>query len=218
MPIVLDHVFVCCSADGTEARSLMSLGLKEGSSKVHSGQGTANRRFFFENAYLELFWVSDAEEARREPISRTRLWERWSKRREGACPFGLVFANTAGSAGQDPPFPTWSYRPPYSPVAIDIGLGTPLTEPELFFFRFPRPADALRAEPRAHALPLANVTAVTVGLPGPSARSAPLRAVEAAGLVSFPVADEYLMTLAFDGETRSEAVDLRPELPLGLSW
>jgi hypothetical protein len=88
--------------------------------------------FFFENMYLELLWVSDAEDAQRAPAWRTRLWDRWSRRQAGACPFGLVFRGATGSPG--PPFSTWSYHPAYSEVAIDIGLGTPLSEPELFAF------------------------------------------------------------------------------------
>ena len=36
----LDHVFVCCSAGGHEAAALARLGLAEGTSNTHPGQGT----------------------------------------------------------------------------------------------------------------------------------------------------------------------------------
>jgi hypothetical protein len=62
--IEIDHVFVCTSINGLEADCLRDLGLREGSSNVHPGQGTANRRFFFTNAMLELLWVTDRAEAR----------------------------------------------------------------------------------------------------------------------------------------------------------
>jgi hypothetical protein len=216
MGFVIDHVFVMCAAGAPEAGALVRAGLVEGSANTHPGQGTANRRFFFENMYLELLCVSDAEEAQREPVSRPRLWERWSRRAAGACPFGLVFRGATGSPG--PPFPTWSYHPAYSEVAIDIGLGTPLSEPELFYFRFPRPARALSAEPTAHAVPLKRLTALSVGIPGPVVRSEAARAAEATGLVTFPAADDYVMTLAFDGAAHGRTSDLRPELPLVLAW
>jgi hypothetical protein len=37
-----------------EAERIAAFGLCEGPSNVHPGQGTANRRFFFRNAMLEL--------------------------------------------------------------------------------------------------------------------------------------------------------------------
>jgi hypothetical protein len=90
MAFTIDHVFVMCSAGAPEAGALVRAGLVEGSANTHPGQGTANRRFFFDNMYLELLFVSDAEEAQREPVSRTRLWDRWSRRAAGACPFDYV--------------------------------------------------------------------------------------------------------------------------------
>jgi hypothetical protein len=50
----LDHVFVMCSKGAPEAEALLRVGLREGAGNTHPGQGTACRRFFFENAYLEL--------------------------------------------------------------------------------------------------------------------------------------------------------------------
>jgi hypothetical protein len=53
-PVAVDHFFVCCAAGAPEAEALTQRGLREGSSNTHPGQGTANRRFFFENLYLEV--------------------------------------------------------------------------------------------------------------------------------------------------------------------
>lgn len=49
----IDHLFVCCAPGAPEADTLVGLGFHEGSGNTHPGQGTANRRFFFRNAYLE---------------------------------------------------------------------------------------------------------------------------------------------------------------------
>jgi len=87
----VDHVFICCSPGAPEARALLELGLVEGSGNRHPGQGTANRRFFFSNAYLELLWVSNEEEARSPEAQDTRLWQRWLERNQAACPFGILF-------------------------------------------------------------------------------------------------------------------------------
>jgi glyoxalase-like protein len=246
-----------CAEGAPEAAVLLSLGLVEGSPNTHPGQGTACRRFFFANAYLELVFVVDEAEARAEPARATRLFERWSRRRKGASPFGIVLrpadraadtaadlplggrrpadastavggghpadASTAGddaTAGSAPPFPTWSYRPPYLPpgFSIEVATGTPLDEPEIFYIPFARRPDRVGREPIAHGIPAAEITAVGIGLPGLGARSAAARAVEERGAVTFAPADDHLMTLTFDGGARNGLADLHPDLPLVLRW
>jgi len=213
-------VFVCCSPGAPEAASLARLGLTEGSPNTHPGQGTACRRFFFGNAYLELFWVADPEEAQNERTRPTRLWERWSRRQAGACPFGVILRPSANAPERAPPFGTWSYHPRYMPehLAIEIATGTPLGEPGLFYIPFARRPDALGREPITHASGLREISALKVGLPAPGALSRAARQAEAAGVLSFVTEAEHLMTLGFDGEGVGKARDLRPELPLVLRW
>jgi hypothetical protein len=214
----LDHVFVCCSPGGAEAARLVGLGLTEGSPNTHPGQGTASRRFFFRNAYLELLWVTDPREAQGEIAGPTRLWERWSRRAGEACPFGIVVRPEGEE--RDPPFASWFYHPPYlpAPLAIDVAEATPLSEPALFYIGFARAPEQVQAQPMAHRLSLSRITAVGIGLPGGEERSAAAQAVERAGLVSFFRADAHLMTLGFDGERAGASADLRPDLPLVLRW
>ena len=95
----LDHVFICASIGAPEADRLVEFGLTEGTRNAHPGQGTANRRFFFHNAMLELLWVHDAAEAQSELVRPTRLWERWAGRSGGACPLALCFRPRAHQAG-----------------------------------------------------------------------------------------------------------------------
>jgi hypothetical protein len=68
MTFELDHLFICTKVGAAKAERLIALGLVEGSSSTHPGQSTANRRFFFRNAMLELLWVHNQEEARSEAI------------------------------------------------------------------------------------------------------------------------------------------------------
>ena len=72
----LDHVFICCDVDAPEADRLVRIGLTEGSGNVHAGQGTANRRFFFEDTYIELLWVCNPGEARSDSVRPAAIWER----------------------------------------------------------------------------------------------------------------------------------------------
>ncbi|MEG3898207.1 MULTISPECIES: VOC family protein [unclassified Microcoleus] len=73
MAFEFDHLFICTDIGAGFADRLVSLGLVEGSSRTHPGQGTANRCFFFHNAMLELLWVHDPEEAKSEPIGSMSL-------------------------------------------------------------------------------------------------------------------------------------------------
>ena len=59
MRVELDHLFVCTVPGAPEAEELVRFGLREGPSNQHLGQGTANRRFDFANAMIELLWVRD---------------------------------------------------------------------------------------------------------------------------------------------------------------
>src|SRR3954468_18678174 len=90
MPATVDHVFICTAAGAPAARALREFGLVEGSPNRHPGQGTANRRFFFRNAMLELLWVEDAAEAQSEQTRDTRLWQRWSAPGPDVSPFGII--------------------------------------------------------------------------------------------------------------------------------
>jgi hypothetical protein len=200
-----------------EAAALSRLGLKEGSPNTHPGQGTACRRFFFTNAYLELFWVSDPQEAQAEEVLPTRLWERWGKRNE-ACPFAIILRPAEPAVAPEPPFPSWAYRPSYMPagVSIDIARDTPLSGPEFFYLGFQGGRPRAGQEPVDHTLPIGPLVGVTVRRP-PSGDSETARALEAAGLVAFRDADEYLLELRFESASHGRA-DLRPGLPLTLAW
>ncbi len=220
MELELDHSFIMCGANAPEAFALSALRLKEGSSNTHPGQGTACRRYFFRNEYLELLWVCDPAEARSDLTRRTRLWERWSARQEGACPFGLVLRPAGNDVAARPPFATRSYTPAYLPngFAIETALETPLTEPEFFFLGFRRGRARVGEEPVQHAIALEEITDVRIGTPAAGPRSEAGRWAEASGLLSFEAADDYVLHLTFDGATKRRHADLRPGLPLVLRW
>ena len=209
----IDHVFVCCAAGAPEASRLLQLGFIEGTRNVHVGQGTANRRFFFENAYLELLWVRDAAEALEERARETRLWERWLRRDRGASPFGIVF-RSGSEPGTTSPFPTWSYRPDYlpSPLAIEMAVGTTLEEPELIYLPFAK-RSGFASEP-AQPRPLV-LESVTVGLPSRTPPSAAARACQSQNLIRYRYERDHLLDLEFASDVEFTH-DLRPALPLRL--
>jgi hypothetical protein len=222
MALELDHVFVACAVDAPEAAALARLGLSEGSRNVHPGQGTANRRYFFDNFMLELLWVANSEEATRTAQNRrTRLWDRWAGRGSGACPFGVVFRQSDETTSQ-PPFQTWSYRPGYLPphLSIEIAEGTTLQEPELIHLPFVRGGGTRPDEPRDHAAPIRQICGISIGLPHGTELSPASKEAQRCGLLSYHEADSHILEIHFAASTDG-CFDLRPTLPVllrGRSW
>ena len=214
----LDHVFICVSAGGEEASALAAFGLTEGTPNVHPGQGTACRRFFFANSYLELLWVSNAGEAQSEPIQPTHLWERWTHRASGACPLGLGFrAKMQHDVGI--PFSSWEYRPPNLPAPLCLHVASNanvLTEPMLFYL--PSGLRSAKRPAPTHRAGLRDVTSLKVVCPHADKPSPEMTAVTRVGLAQLRSGTEYLAELGFDGELQSQQADFRPLLPLVFRW
>jgi hypothetical protein len=189
------------------------LGFVEGSANTHPGQGTANRRFYFENFMLELVWVADAAEVQSAATRRTRLWDRLQRADNEVSPFGIIFRSSVMPPAS-PPFATWSYTPVYLPsgLAMQIAEGTSLYEPELFYLPFLRRATA-QSEPVEHALPIRRIRALSVGLRNRQDLSAASRSAEKHGLVSYFVSPQPALEILFEGPAGMR-IDLRPDLPL----
>jgi hypothetical protein len=223
--VELDHIFICTVVGAPEADRLVAFGLTEGTSNSHSGQGTANRRFFLRNAMLELLWVHDEHEARSSLVAPTRLWERWQHRSTGYSPFGICFRPSTQHAATRPtlPFATWTYHPPYLPpeLQIDIAAGTDGCEPLLFLIPFGKRPDSVpieRRQPLVHSRGSGEITALHMTLPQREPASRAVRAVQGAGLVSFGTDDEHLAEIEFDHGGRGQSDDFRPVLPLRFRW
>ncbi len=219
MAAELDHAFLLVSAGADpEAAALAALGLREGQPNRHPGQGTACRRFFFANAYLELLWVEDRAETQGGVAGPLRFWERGPGRAAGACPFGLIFR--CGPL----PFPTWEYRPPYlpPPQALHVGANSDhLEEPLLFCFwggSRPDQRPLEQRQPLDHPAGLRELTAARISGPHAAAPSAALRAAAQIQPIAFLPGSEHLAELGFDGERQGRRADLRPALPLVLCW
>lgn len=193
----IDHVFIRVTRGGPEAEALRAFGLTEGSGNIHPGQGTANRRFFFANAFIELLWIADEAEIASPLTAPTRLRERLTPG-SAASPFGICYRPSA--TANVATFPTFSYHPSYLPpaVCIDIAADAPLSAPMQFFFAVasaPEQWQGERRQPLQHAAGLQNITAI-----------------------EFPCGDEPLLKIIFDHEAHGLHHDFRPTLPLVISY
>jgi hypothetical protein len=212
MAIEIDHMFIGCRPGGPEADSLLKRGFVEGSPNTHPGQGTANRRFFFDNFMLELLWVVDEAEVTSEQTRRTRLWERCAYPATGNCPFGILFRSDGNRS--PPPFQTWPYFPSYLPAgtAIEFAEETTLQEPELIYLPFLRAREPT-SEPAKHGLPFHRFRSAVVGVQNLAALSHAALATQQLGQLRYFESERSLLELHFEGGSK-EPVDLRPELPL----
>jgi hypothetical protein len=218
----LDHLFIATDEGAPAAEELIDFGLTEGTPNVHVGQGTANRRFFFHNAFLELLWVRDPDEAQSDLTWPTQLWERWSRRRKEASPFGLCL-RPVDLRTEALPFPSWQYRPAYlpSPLVIHVAENIPPSEPTWFYLPFGRRPDAVAGEKRQrldHAVGFREVTGVRFTAPRLGTESETARRTASAASLTGTQAREHLLEMTFDGGSQGKARDFRPILPLIFRW
>ena len=211
----LDHVIIFCNVGAPEAGALTDQGLHEGPGNSHPGQGTANRRFFFPNAYLELLWIENSVEAQRPEVRDIRLYERWRQRAGGACPFGLVFRPGPKGPAESPR--SWTYAPQYFPpgFSIEVARDIPANEPLLFYLPFAKAALVENVELDAATVQIGPITGATVHLPQTHALSPALNSLVASGAVTVEPSREYLLDL-FHAGGPLEILDLRPQLALRL--
>ncbi len=224
MTVELDHLFICTSVGAPEVERLTAVGLTEGQSNLHPGQGTACRRLFFHNAYLEFLWVNDEEEAGGEAVQPLRLRERWRYRQTGYSPFGLCLRPSGrGDEAAELPFETWAYRPPYlpDPLQIDVAENPDHpAEPLLFHTSFgvrPDKYPSGRKQPLEHPAGFREITQVKISLPEQTVSKA-MRVIEEAGLVKLSAGRANLLEVVFDGGAQGKATDFRPDLPLAFQW
>jgi hypothetical protein len=214
----LDHIFICVSKGAHEARELIDFGLIEGSSNVHPGQGTANRRFFFHNVFLELLYLDDATAAKSDVTANTGLYERCSFLNDASA-FGFCF-KPSDQAQHKPSFKSWQYKPVFfpEPNCVEVACA-PYHEPMWFFISFLGPANpAKQKEPIHHEVSLQYLTHTRLFQP---LKEAPSDAWEKVSqLPYFCVFNdaETLLELEFDHHRSGKYHDFRPTLPLLIKW
>jgi glyoxalase-like protein len=211
MRIELDHLFVCTAPGAPEAEQLIQFGLHEGPPNQHPGQGTANRRFAFSNAMIELLWVTDIRKAQSQETKRTLLWDRWSGRTDCACPFGICL-RPVGSQDTGPPFPSWEYRPSYLPDRLVMHIGEAgIEEPMWVYLSFMRRLD--REEWFIeHPVGIREITGLSLTTPVPLHSQVSKKVVEG-GILKTRLGEAPLLEIEFDRRRRGQQVDFRPHLP-----
>jgi hypothetical protein len=127
--MTIDHIFIFTDDKGKVADEFVDFGLTEGSSRVHDGQGTTNRKFYFLNFYLEILWVHNENEITSEQTKPTGLWQRAEYKTNNFSPFGLCFVN---SDDTEKLFEnSFQYQPDYFPKGMAIDIINNENQPDL---------------------------------------------------------------------------------------
>ena len=213
MAIELDHFLILTEPGAPQAEQVSAVGLVEGTSNDHPGQGTANRRFCFANAFLELLYIRDADEAANGPGSRMRLVERASG--NGASPFGIIVRRS--NASNEDPFAGWRYYPDYfgADQYFHVGENSAVLEEPLCVC-LPAMPPASTWQPLSPE-PFSEVTELRVSVPA-ERPSAVLEEVARCERITLIVGEPQHMEIVFNEGEQGQSRDLRPDLPLGICW
>ncbi len=213
MTIRLHHCFVLTTPKAPQADPFLDLGLKEGPSNIHPGQGTANRRFFFSNTMVEFLYVRDANEASNGRGSRLQLLDRLTEPK--ASPFGLVVSTSIEL--EDEPFPGWRYCPGYLPYGqcFHVGENSSLLEEPL----------CICTPPNFHLVEtqlqssnfFMTLTELRVSVPV-TQPSQTLRAISDCEGVSLRLNEPHRLELVFNGGEKGQFKNMAPQLPIVVRW
>lgn len=214
--MLIDHIFISSRNLGMEADLLLSAGFLEGSNRIHHGQGTRNRKFYFENFFLEIIWENDPWELESDLIRNTGLTDRVRFEASGVSRFGLGLVN---SDQTDSVFIDCEYyQPIYFPEGMQFEILSNQENPALpWTFRgsFKGPKSDY-AESLDHSNGIRRLTQAIFQIPE-SAQIEFLNRFKDHPQLRFEPSEKAGLILEFDG--RSQGKDLEfPELDLVISF
>ncbi|WP_147392216.1 hypothetical protein [Algoriphagus lacus] len=199
-----------------EADLFLSAGFLEGINRIHPGQGTRNRKFYFENFYLEIIWENDPWELESDLIRKTGLTDRVRFEASGFSRFGLGLENTDES---DSVFLECEYyQPIYFPEGMQFEILSNRENPALpWTFRGPfKGPKTDYAESLDHSNGIRRLTQAIFQIPE-SAQIEFLNRFQDHPQLRFEPSEKSGLLLEFDG--RSQGIFLEfPRLDLVISF
>lgn len=200
IPMRVDHIIIFSNNQGSEADELVSFGLIEGSNRIHQGQGTRNRKFFFENFFLEIVWVNNECEITNELTSPTRLWERSNYKTTGSSPFGLCLQNTEDINTLFEG--CLKYQPTYLPEDMSFEIITNEENSHLpWTCRLPSISDKNKiSEPINHPVGIRNLTNIKFGIRDIDYQDRFVEFLSTNSKIVFENYEDHHLTLEFDSK------------------
>lgn len=198
----IDHVFIFVNCK-EEANELIDFGLTEGSGRIHKGIGTANRRFFFENFYLEILWV--ANEAEAKSMKNLGILERSNFHNSGFSRFGLCLKHTDDT---DSIFEnTIQWHPMFLPENQFVDILT--SEHMPWIFRFPKNrANKQIDEPKVHPSKIRRLSNLIFKFVEKSFEKK-LEYISNNSIIEFDQASENTLILEFDSNNQGKSREFK---------
>ena len=194
----IDHIFIFTDDNGKIADELVLFGLTEGSGRIHVGQGTTNRKFYFDNFFLEILWVHNEAEIKSDLIKPTGLWQRADTNPTNFSPFGLCIVNTDETKSLFKN--SFKYQPAYFPIGLKIDILTNEEKPNLpWTFRLPfKEQKKNETEPTEHKHGLRNLTNVEFGIKNYKETDEFIQQFVGQKKIKFTLSSTNNLTLTFD--------------------
>ncbi|MGB6152635.1 MAG: VOC family protein [Pricia sp.] len=215
--MIIDHIFIFSDGNGEEANELVNFGFTEGSSRRHPGQGTINRKFYFQNFFLEVLWVIDEAEIQNEVTSKTKLWERSQFNKNEFSRYGLCLLN---SISTDALFKnSKKYQPNYFPTGASIDFISNEQNPQLpWTFRLPyRDEKKVHNEPIKHSNGIKRLTQVIFEISSTSSENMLQKGYQNLKAIDFKESHRTHLTLEFDGQIQGKSKEF-PQLGLSIKY
>ena len=215
---VWDHLFFLVDDPAPSVELLEAEGFRVlPDTSVHEGQGTSSLSMLFDNGYVELLWVRDAEElAAGDPTLAYRLLES-----EAGLATGVA---VAGSGSESVfPFPTRSYQAAWMEPGTEILFAeTRLDEPEVFivpeYMTFAAGTQGMKiTEALPHRNGVERVTQVRFVRPSRE-RSESFAWLLSQGLVEEELGEELLLEIELDEGRLGRSIDLRPSVAVVIRY
>ncbi|PWC09239.1 glyoxalase-like domain protein [Brenneria roseae subsp. americana] len=216
----IDHIFICSEHNAPIADVLVENGILEGTHNIHPGQGTANRRFFFNNVFLEFIYLEEPSYQHKRTSPELDIIQRLTDQKKFYSPFGVGCRPTR--QGESVPFPHWQYQPSYLPAgySIDVGIAIP-NEPLWFFLDFsgrPDQVEDEKRQPLNHPCGIRELTGIQLSIPKGNPLSLSADAVKKIDGVEINQGEIHNLTLTFDSGEQNKKITFSPEMPLTIFY
>jgi len=215
----VNHIFIFTNDYDKAAQELIDFGFTEGSNRVHPGQGTQNRKFNFNNFFLEILWVHDESEINNARTKPTKLNERANWKNNGCSPFGLCLDY---SSQEDNLFENhFKYEPAYLPQGMQIQVLRNEDNPTLpwtFRWKMPKmePSSTQKSsEPLKHQNKIKSLSKVIFGVK--QLQSNYVQSFENDEGVFFELWEKPYLTLEFDHK-KSKQVKIFDTIALTIEY
>ncbi|WP_439131886.1 hypothetical protein [Polaribacter sp.] len=233
----VDHFNIWTESPKLAKEKLINLGfiaLPDSLSKVHHGQGTTGRYFYFLNNYLELIYVNDQKEFEENNAKNKNLdfSERANFKNNGASPFGIALKVKDYNTNKIP-FKKIAYHQDWMTKNANIYAAKSsknnLKEPSVFVVypeiesdQFESLADLQKIPEEysfyrtlfKHPNGAKKVSQITITSPQLDTSTPTIKALNGIENVLIKKGSEHVMELYFDKNFQKKIFDLRPELPL----